>query len=274
MGENRMSEWQGECVYQSRLCAPSAEREEAVYLARIAEQAERYEDMAQYMRMVVERSENCLNVVERTLLSIAFKNVVGARRASVRVIDSLFNKEEERKDKGEGPRIPRLSNYRCKVQEELRKICVDVLKLLDDHLIPCIGSGSGGELTDADELEPKVFYLKMKADYYRYLADAATGNDELWVECAGNAEEAYQLATKAADGMAVTHPIRLGLALNFSAFLYEVQQKQTQACDIAKQAFGDAMSELDNLNEESYKDAVLFMQLLRDNLTQWTADDE
>jgi|ERR1712086_47263 len=263
--ENRMSEWQ---------VSSSAEREEAVYLARIAEQAERYEDMAQYMRMVVERSENCLNVVERTLLSIAFKNVVGARRASVRVIDSLFNKEEERKDKGEGPRIPRLSNYRCKVQEELRKICVDVLKLLDDHLIPCIGSGSGGELTDADELEPKVFYLKMKADYYRYLADAATGNDELWVECAGNAELAYQLATKAADGMAVTHPIRLGLALNFSAFLYEVQEKQTQACDIAKQAFGDAMSELDNLNEESYKDAVLFMQLLRDNLTQWTADDE
>merc|ERR1712086_214655 len=203
--ENRMSEWQ---------VSSSAEREEAVYLARIAEQAERYEDMAQYMRMVVERSENCLNVVERTLLSIAFKNVVGARRASVRVIDSLFNKEEERKDKGEGPRIPRLSNYRCKVQEELR------------------------------------------------------------VECAGNAEEAYQLATKAADGMAVTHPIRLGLALNFSAFLYEVQEKQTQACDIAKQAFGDAMSELDNLNEESYKDAVLFMQLLRDNLTQWTADDE
>merc|ERR1712166_487543 len=259
MGENRMSEWQ---------VSSSAEREEAVYLARIAEQAERYEDMAQYMRMVAERSENCLNVVERTLLSIAFKNVVGARRASVRVIDSLFNKEEERKDKGEGPRIPRLSNYRCKVQEELRVICVDVLKLLDDHLIPSL------KHLRADELEPKVFYLKMKADYHRYLADAATGNDELWVECAKNAEEAYQLATKAADEMAVTHPIRLGLALNFSAFLYEVQEKQTQACEIAKQAFDDAMPELDNLGEDSYKDAVLLMQLLRDNLTQWTADDE
>merc|ERR1712086_1154949 len=105
--ENRMSEWQ---------VSSSAEREEAVYLARIAEQAERYEDMAQYMRMVAERSENCLSSGERTLLSVAFKNVVGARRASVRVIDSLFNKEEERKDKGGGGGgIPRLSNYRCKV---------------------------------------------------------------------------------------------------------------------------------------------------------------
>ena len=76
-----------------------------------------------------------------------------------------------------------------------------------------------------------------------------------------------------AQSLAPTHPIRLGLALNYSVFLYEVQAKQTEACTLAKQAFDDAIAELDTLDEESYKDSTLIMQLLRDNLTLWTSDD-
>ena len=69
-------------------------------------------------------------------------------------------------------------------------------------------------------------------------------------------------------------PIRLGLALNYSVFLYEVQTKSEEACALAKQAFDDAIAELDTLDEESYKDSTLIMQLLRDNLTLWTSDDQ
>jgi len=47
-----------------------------------------------------------------------------------------------------------------------------------------------------------------------------------------------------------------------------------KACQIAKQAFDDAIAELDTLNEESYKDSTLIMQLLRDNLTLWTSDQQ
>ena len=71
----------------------------------------------------------------------------------------------------------------------------------------------------------------------------------------------------------VLYPIRLGLALNFSVFLYEVQCKNQEACSLAKQAFDDAIAELDTLDEESYKDSTLIMQLLRDNLTLWTSDE-
>jgi 14-3-3 protein gamma/eta len=67
--------------------------------------------------------------------------------------------------------------------------------------------------------------------------------------------------------MAPTHPIRLGLALNFSVFFYEIQNVPEQACILAKQAFDDAIAELDTLSEDSYKDSTLIMQLLRDNLT-------
>lgn len=102
-------------------------------------------------------------------------------------------------------------------------------------------------------------------------------------------QEAYQDAFEVAKKeMQPTHPIRLGLALNFSVFYYEIQNAPDKACSMAKevswtsmhsegvsyceryfstQAFDDAIAELDTLKEDSYKDSTLIMQLLRDNLT-------
>ena len=93
-------------------------------------------------------------------------------------------------------------------------------------------------------------------------------------EHAKHAEEAYNMATSKASDLAPTHPIRLGLALNFSVFLYEVMNKQGDACKLAKEAFDNAIAELDTLDEESYKDSTLIMQLLRDNLTLWTSEGD
>jgi len=134
------------------------------------------------------------------------------------------------------------------------------LELLDEHLIP---TASGGE--------SKVFYLKMKGDYHRYLAEFRTANDRK------ESAEHTLLAYKAAQDIALvdlspTHPIRLGLALNFSVFYFEIMNSAEKACQLAKQAFDDAIAELDTIGEESYKDSTLIMQLLRDNLTLWTSD--
>lgn len=87
---------------------------------------------------------------------------------------------------------------------------------------------------------------------------------------ADHAAAAYEEATqKAASDLPSTHPIRLGLALNYSVFKYEAEEKHADACAIAKKAFDDAMAELDQLDAEMYKDATLIMQLLKDNLTLW-----
>merc|ERR1712000_648312 len=112
---------------------------------------------------------------------------------------------------------------------------------------------------------------KMKGDYYRYLAEFASGEQR---ETAANESlSAYQKATTVADtDLASTHPIRLGLVLNFSVFYYEIMNQPESACQLAKKAFDDAIAELDTLSEESYKDSTLIMQLLRDNLTLWTSD--
>lgn len=104
-----------------------------------------------------------------------------------------------------------------------------------------------------------------KGDYHRYLAEFALGDKRK--TSADKSLEAYQNATEVAQtDLAPTHPIRLGLALNFSVFYYEILNSPDKACHLAKAAFDDAIAELDTLSEESYKDSTLIMQLLRDNL--------
>ncbi|KAL6252516.1 14-3-3 protein [Rhinocladiella similis] len=231
--------------------------EESVYLAKLAEQAERYEEMVENMKVVASADQE-LSVEERNLLSVAYKNVIGARRASWRIVTSIEQKEES---KGNEAQVKLIKEYRQTIEKELGKICEDILEVLDQHLIPSAQSG-----------ESKVFYHKMKGDYHRYLAEFATADKRK--ESADKSLEAYKAATEVAQtDLAPTHPIRLGLALNFSVFYYEILNSPDQACHLAKQAFDDAIAELDTLSEESYKDSTLIMQLLRDNLTLWTSSE-
>jgi 14-3-3 protein epsilon len=89
-----------------------------------------------------------LTVEERNLLSVAYKNVVGARRASWRIVSSIEQKEE---NKGNENNVRRIKDYRSKIEKELSSICDDILNVLDNFLIPSATSN-----------ESKVFYYKMK----------------------------------------------------------------------------------------------------------------
>ncbi|KAH7567744.1 hypothetical protein JRO89_XS07G0137700 [Xanthoceras sorbifolium] len=205
-----------------------------------------------------------LTVEERNLVSVGYKNVIGARRASWRILSSIEQKEE---GKGNEQNAKRIKDYRQRDEDELAKICNDILK----------------------------------GDYYRYLAEFKSSEDRK--EAAEQSLKSYEAAsTTATSELPPTHPIRLGLALNFSVFYYEILNSPERlifvkhgtvdailvvaaayifyvnhvilcrACHLAKQAFDEAIAELDSLNEESYKDSTLIMQLLRDNLTLWTSD--
>eukprot|EP00340_Litonotus_pictus_P005624 CAMPEP_0170514680 /NCGR_PEP_ID=MMETSP0209-20121228/1255_1 /TAXON_ID=665100 ORGANISM="Litonotus pictus, Strain P1" /NCGR_SAMPLE_ID=MMETSP0209 /ASSEMBLY_ACC=CAM_ASM_000301 /LENGTH=116 /DNA_ID=CAMNT_0010798865 /DNA_START=513 /DNA_END=863 /DNA_ORIENTATION=- len=113
----------------------------------------------------------------------------------------------------------------------------------------------------------------MKGDYNRYMVEVSQQSEEKSI-LTTNSEEAYESATESAQELPNTHPIKLGLALNFSVFYYEIMNDPKKACDLAKKAFDNAIAELDNLKEDSYKDSTLIMQLLRDNLTLWTSGQE
>ncbi|KAM9860266.1 14-3-3 protein beta/alpha-A [Aulostomus maculatus] len=232
------------------------DKNDLVQKAKLAEQAERYDDMAAAMKSVTEQGLELSNE-ERNLLSVAYKNVVGARRSSWRVISSIEQKTEGNEKKQQMAR-----EYRLKIESELQDICHDVLNLLDNFLIP-----------NASQPESKVFYLKMKGDYFRYLSEVASGDSKK--DTVENSQQAYQQAFDISKkDMQPTHPIRLGLALNFSVFYYEILNSPELACALAKSAFDEAIAELDTLNEDSYKDSTLIMQLLRDNLTLWTSENQ
>jgi 14-3-3 protein epsilon len=226
-------------------------RKDLVFLARSAETAERYEDMCKVMRQLVKTVGESfdLTVEERNLLSVAFKNVVGARRASWRTLNA-----EEHKDND------LIKTYKKQVETELEAICQDVLELLEKTLVP---------YAEKKGDESQVFYLKMTGDYYRYLAEFIS-DKSYDTKAAENYQKALNIA---GEKLSATHPIRLGLALNYSVCYYEILKDQKKACSLAKQAFDDAISKLDQLDEASYKDSTLIMQLLRDNLTLWTSDN-
>ena len=149
-------------------------REKEVYFAKLAEQAERYDEMASHMEAVGKSSQE-LSVEERNLLSVAYKNAVGSRRAAWRIITSIEQKE---KSKGNEEQAKFAKEYSSKVEAELQKICDTILGLLDGNLIP-----------KATAEESKVFYQKMKADYYRYIAEFSDGDKK--TKAADNAKNAY-----------------------------------------------------------------------------------
>ena len=238
------------------------EREELVSKAILAEQAERYEDMAKSMKEFTEKGGEISND-ERNVLSIAYKNIVGERRNAWRVVSSI---EKTYEDSDSRKKIAK--DYLERIASEQKKICEEVLCLLGDILIP-----------NATSFESKIFYLKMKGDYFRYLAEVkfASSMDasrEKEVEEAQKAyEEAYSLCK---EEMPAVHPIRLGLALNYSVFHYEILNQPEKACELATSAFDLAvqMGDMDDSSglDDNHRDAMLIMQLLRDNLTLWTSE--
>ena len=224
-------------------------------MAKITEQTERFEDMLDAMNKVVAANAD-LTIEERNLLSVAYKNTIGSRRTAWRALSSIEKKEEQKGSKN----IGLLRSYKSKIEGELNKFCNEILNLIDSQL-----------LQKASNPEARVFYYKMKGDYYRYISEYTSSAEH--TKAGENAHDAYKDATtKAEDLLKTTHPIRLGLALNYSVFWYEVKNDPSQACQLAKKAFDDAIADIDQIEEDQYKDATTIMQLIRDNLTLWTSE--
>lgn len=248
-------------------------RKDLIFLARTAEAAERYTDMCSCMKKLVEENhdkEGGLTVDERNLLSVAYKNVIGARRASWRTLNAEMGDEKN---------IDLTSKYKDQVEAELKEICDGIISILEKQLIKQsqideIMSNVSESPQSSPEGEAQVFYLKMTGDYYRYLAEAFPVKDEDDQEQVFPASEYYRRAFELSEKvLEPTHPIRLGLALNYSVCFYEILKDKKKACELAKSAFDEAISKLDKLEEADYKDSTLIMQLLRDNLTLWTSAD-
>jgi len=236
-----------------------ANKETLAGLAQFAEGCEKWEDMCTIMKKLVGAGDDLLSEEQRNLLSVAFKNRVGISRQAHR---AAIQDIEDGQIKGDQAKYVAYKDY---LAGEVVSQCDEIIGILKDTLVP---RAEGASDEEADKRF--VFYTKMTADYHRYAAEACTDKTQY----ANGAQEFYQKAWDRAENLQSTSPIRLGLALNFSVCTYEILENKEKACEMAKNAFDKAISELDALPEEQYKDSTLIMQLLRDNLSLWTAETE
>ena len=229
-------------------------REDYVYLSKLYEKAEMFPEMVKSINKFVELDPK-LTKDERNILSAGYKNIISGKRSSWRILNNMERKETEKKNTIQSSNIKEIKD---KVEKELNEICDEIQLIIDKNLIP-----------NAIDAENKVFYLKLKADYFRYKCEFS--NEKNFDEACNNAEkvykEAYEISKKE---IPITNSTRLGLDLNFSVFYYEIKGLKEEACTIAKTAFDEAMKCLDDLEKSKAKYTLLIIQLLKENLILWT----
>ena len=229
--------------------------EEHIFMARVAEQAERFDDMVSYLQQVVNAKSDDFTTEERNLLSVGFKNQIGSKRTAIRTISAIEQNPKYQKF-GDA-----LSQNKKRIEKELYDQCIDIVNIVKSS---CMKVAS----TD----ETKAFFYKMIGDYYRYVAECATGDQLETVK--NGALENYQLAQTTSASLNACNPIRLGLALNFSVFHYEVMNNHKQACELGESALSDALEKIDDVDEETFRDAKSIIELLKENLSLWKEEEE
>lgn len=223
-------------------------------MALVAEKAERYDDMVGFMRNRVEQG-GPLSADDRDLFSAAFKGRLSERRAAMRVISAMADQEESMGNVGNASHA---KDYLAKKGAELTGICNEAVDLIARCLLPKAQPG-----------EERAFFFKMQGDYYRYATEWASDRNT----AAQNAAQAYQSGTQDAGLLPAIHPVRLGLALNFSVFLHEIYGDTQAAIDTARTAYNDAASIIQSTGDAAAaQDAMVTISLLEDNLALWSGE--
>jgi len=234
-------------------------RTDYLFLAKLAEEAERYQDVITQIKSLIYDFDAQLTTDERNLLSVAFKNVTNVLRNSWRIVDTLEKAQAARA--GSSEHLGLLRRQKERIELELTDVCKDIVSLLEEQL-----------LSHAQVGEETVFYLKMKGDYYRYLAEFAQKEDR--EHFADLSLTAYKKAYRhALSTLEPTHPTRLGLALNFSVFYHDVIRSPERACHLAKHAFDEAINSLNGTTMgQTVRDSLMILQLLRDDMILWLGE--
>lgn len=246
-------------VEQTPAAAIVEMKEKCLWKAKLAQEANRFEDMARYMRQVAECGEP-MTKDEDNMLAAAYKHLLDTKRSSRRTLVTV-----EQKDGIASWEAAVARRYRERVDDELRALCTEVLAVVDRWLT--------SDQPDASDPATGVFYWKLCADYNRYAAEVIDEpGDRAAVVAMSRA--AYERADQMGRTMLrPIDPVRLGLMLNYSVFLYQVCQQRRQGHDVAKHAFDEAVAEIDAIDDSMYDDSTLILRLIRDNLAIWIQEN-
>ena len=230
-------------------------REEYIYLSKLYEKAQRYEDMTSSIIKFIELNPK-LSKEERNILSAGYKDILLDKRENWRFLNLMERKELKKKSK-QATYIKEIKNH---IEKEIKKIVEEIHNLIDKYLI-----------INCEDKESKIFYLRLKADHYRYLCEIS--NEKELENNLNNAEkyykEAYELANK---DLPLINNERIGLSLNFALFYYEIKGDKKEGYKLAKNCFEESMKYLEEFEKSKSKDAIMLIQLLKENLIFWSSE--
>jgi 14-3-3 protein epsilon len=229
--------------------------EKITYQARACLEAGRSEDALNYMEPIIKNKEKDLTEEERNLVSVASKNCISSKRAAWRSIYGIEVKEKSNNSKY----LYLVVDIKKNLEKELKEECERMIGFIDNYL-----------LKKSSDTESKVFYLKLRGDNFRYIAEISFGTDQ--TQIAQESLNSYKQAYEYAKDLKPSNPIKLGLALNYSVFHFEVLNNHIEAIKIANQAFNAGIGSLESIAENQYKDATNILQLLKENITMWSSE--
>jgi hypothetical protein len=186
---------------------------------------------------------------------VGFKNQIGSKRTAIRTISAIEQNPKYQQYNGS------LSTYKKKIEEELYEQCMSIVKIVKEDCMKIAATE-----------ETKAFFFKMIGDYYRYVAECAA-EDKIG-DVRNGALENYTSAQTSSESLNPCNPIRLGLALNFSVFHYEVMNNHKQACELGENALSNALEKIDDVDEETFRDAKSIIELLKENLSLWKEEED
>jgi 14-3-3 protein epsilon len=228
------------------------ELEELSSLAQVALIAERYEDASKYIEDLIKKKKDDLTKEEKNIFYNSFKYIINSKRNAWQNANYMEEKEKEKTS----DRITIIQNYKNILETEIFDICKNVISLINNFL-----------LTKTILDESKIFFLKMKGDYYRYLCEfKSLSENKNYVE---ESEKNYKMAVELSQNISWINPVKLGLYLNYSVFFYEIKKDTKKAKQMAKDTIKSAKKYSDKLKEEHDKDAEMTIQTLKDNINYW-----
>ena len=227
-------------------------REEYVYLSKLYEKAQRYEDMISAINDYIELDPK-LTKEERNILSAGYKNILYDKRENWKFLSSMERKEIKKKSK----QVIYIQEIKNHIEKEIKKIVDNVHNIIDKYLIP-----------NCEDNESKIFYMRLKADHYRYLCELS--KEKEFIEKAEKIyKEAYNIAIKELPHI---NNERIGLCLNLALFYYEIKGDKNEGYKIAKNCFEESMKYLEDFQKFKSKEALMLIQLLKENLIFWSSE--
>ena len=234
--------------------------EKNIYMALLAQQCGRYEEMLKYLEDLVIQRNKDFSLKERELLLYGYISYIKSKRKSLHIVMAYETKEKKNEN---SIFLSYIQEYRRTLESDLTQSCQKIIYILDSLLIK-----------KAENNEAKIFYKKLKGDFNRYIAEYA--KDELREKVMKDGLTGYQEAKNLSKDMPILNEILLGLALNMSLFYYEVVNERKNAIKVAEECIQKVDKELPSFDKDKEENKLIMtlIGLIKENLENWKIEEE